>query len=39
MTWVEGAFIFLGGMVFGVFALAWLIMKIYNMRKNAHEDT
>ena len=33
MSYAPYVFTFLGGMVFGVFSLAWLIMKIYKARK------
>jgi hypothetical protein len=33
MNYVQIAFLFLAGMVFGVMALGWFIMKVYNARK------
>lgn len=31
-------FSFLAGMVFGIMALAWFIMKVYNARKRKQTD-
>lgn len=37
-NYVGLAFSFLAGMVFGVFVLAWFIMKVYNARKGKKTD-
>lgn len=37
-NYVALAFSFLAGMVFGVMALAWFIMKVYNARKGKQTD-
>jgi hypothetical protein len=37
-NYIGYVFSFLAGMVFGVFVLAWFIMKVYNARKGIKTD-